>query len=722
MASPTSTRIYEQIENTADVYPPSVYDLLLTCQKTALLTEDDSVANEFIPLTTVPLRSSRDAQLFIIGLIPPSANVSGFVLDRSATLASVLGAPDSDQTTSKPDTNIDQTMADLQATLQGGGTGTGDPLYLVPGYDIPKVDAQFNPGVKYGSAAVTEPDPTIIQLKPMEVYQAIYDAYTKQYGHPPTVTECLIYTTQSLRETGGRWPNNNPGFIRGKGSPNEPGEGKFFEKSDQSYYGSFSSTAAGASSFVRTVTKTSNARTAAQQGNVLGYFIALAQQGYYSDSVDSYYGNSRKIVSGMAAAIEKSGGPGFGSIDLPPAPNTCAFKEKGTKYRERIGYTVNGKNTNRKSLDAISQRFKAGSPYGDACAFLPPGAGAAPPTDWSKSGSQNAKQSQKGKDAKSGTQNLNDTALGQALMEKQKATIKALQQAIDNMAKTPPLRLLVNPTSFKINTEKVIADGAWTRNGPIQEHWGEQHDKISASGKLAAFYALDMGNPGGLGAIGSGPGLTRTARNYSASFQNFLSLFMIYKSNGAVWLDDLNDKTGSRPNNLALMGSVYIYYDHTLYIGSFRSLNTRQTDTAPYTMEYDFEFVVRASFLLDFQNDPKLTYGAPELFTSGSVPTQTSTAVASRSSNAGTESAVMSAEEALAIEKKLEQIWQDRDEAAKRTADIRAMDPTTREPWQDSKPNSLKDDAKALFPGDKKTKPNTGSTTSGVNNFLKKGK
>lgn len=223
--------------------------------------------------------------------------------------------------------------------------------------------------------------------------------------------------------------------------------------------------------------------------------------------------------------------------------------------------------------------------------------------DWQGKGSKQGNKVAKDEAKTAGTP-LNATESGKAFQAAQAAYGKALQAALDAMAKVPPLKMLVNPAEFTVKGEKIVQDGNWGRNGPIVEHWGDGQDVISASGKLAAFMALDARN-------GNGPGLTRAARNFSASWQNFQSLYQIYRCNGKVMLPD--PMTSGLHINIAMVGNVYIYYDSTLYFGSFNNLNVTETEASPFTAEYNFEFTVRAAFLLD-RTDDAFTYGASSFF------------------------------------------------------------------------------------------------------------
>jgi hypothetical protein len=92
------------------------------------------------------------------------------------------------------------------------------------------------------------------------------------------------------------------------------------------------------------------------------------------------------------------------------------------------------------------------------------------------------------------------------------------------------------------------------------------------------------------------PGLTRMARNFSKGYQNFLALYLLYRNNAGLYLADFGVE---KRLNLSVVGTVYIYYDNILYLGSFDSFNVTEDDTKPFTLEYSFDFTVRATFLLD---------------------------------------------------------------------------------------------------------------------------
>lgn len=80
MAERKST-IRDEIIETADYYPPEIYTLL--GGYSSLDLSFDTISQDFIPVTS----AKGNPKLFVIGLIPPSANVTGKLLDRSASVA-----------------------------------------------------------------------------------------------------------------------------------------------------------------------------------------------------------------------------------------------------------------------------------------------------------------------------------------------------------------------------------------------------------------------------------------------------------------------------------------------------------------------------------------------------------------------------------------------------------------------------------------------------------
>jgi hypothetical protein len=604
--------IQNQILQAADYYGPMIYQKLGFFSSLEL-SDDQNL--DFIPIS----QTKANTKLFVVGIIPPSTTITGRLLDRSASISSVLGSPT-------------QILDGNGAGSQAANAGLGG-IVTASGYQISQGSGSLNRKIPYPPGGTNPNGATakLTSLSTAQVYSAINDAFRNQFHRDGNPTELQIYTAQCLRETQGTVYNNNFGFMGASNSP--PKSGNYFLGPPEPpmfpngrYYRSYDTVSAGASAFLARVTKGSNTQQAAQDGDVLGYLTSLAQNGYYEASVDVYYhGTAASPKNGLfpydLAQVSKAMKPYGVDLDdgsnLPShTPDNCAFKETNAKYRERV---APGSTTNRGARLSTDNlyRFMAGSTYDDKCPLT--GVGPQNQNDtnggWFDQGSVNASAAAKDSSKTVDLEDLNKSQLGQKFQRAQLNEILATQMALDTIKNTPPLQLLVNPQSFKLSSEKIISDGGFTREGPIIEHWGEQQDKLEASGKLAAFMAIDANPPAANGPTGGGPGLTRVARNYSASYQNFLSLYLLYRNNGGLYVKGLEDNLLTR---LSLVGSIYIYYDSVLYIGSFDSFSITETDSNPYSLEYSFQFTVRASFKLDnptednyqvqrmFQRDPAL--------------------------------------------------------------------------------------------------------------------
>lgn len=143
----------------------------------------------------------------------------------------------------------------------------------------------------------------------------------------------------------------------------------------------------------------------------------------------------------------------------------------------------------------------------------------------------------------------------------------------------PPLIMYINPTDFSVSYNHVISDGNKARDGYIIEHWGMQQPTISASGQIGATYTHSQGRSGN-----ARGGLTQLHRRSSAAYQSFMNLFQIYRNNSYLYNLD---------RRISVLGSVKIFYDGTIYTGTFDSLSMSESEAKPFTLEYSFDFTVR---------------------------------------------------------------------------------------------------------------------------------
>lgn len=170
---------------------------------------------------------------------------------------------------------------------------------------------------------------------------------------------------------------------------------------------------------------------------------------------------------------------------------------------------------------------------------------------------------------------------------------KALRDQISIIQNTPGLLMLVNPSNFTRSHENSVDNSIKGRKGNITHIWFEKPISINGSGVTAGQYVI---SPDG------GGGITNELRIYSASYQNLLSLFAIYKTNGIIFS---GAESGAESGIRQLGYSVFIYYDNHIYVGSFDSFEIQDSGSKPHNMSYNFKFNVRYDF--DVGNDGRFT-------------------------------------------------------------------------------------------------------------------
>lgn len=574
-------RIFQQIETKAGFFDPPVYDDALNYHNQVFGTQNDPLAftfrrDSYQPLTSALIPSDKTVLPFIVGLLPPSAVVTGRLLDRSATIASVLGTPST--VSIPPDTGIPGNLNPSSSTGDGKGTRTykGQRANEQAFYDklvawcrqrgINPVD-MLRVGLNESGLSPKAVNPT---TKAAGVWQLTWPA-AKQVGL--SKEEWAQFSQLSASEQMDTWFKYfSPSIL-----PSGASRGDIYKAVFLPY-----SQVNGGDLWVPTGMK---------NGKPTNYVPVKKGTKYYDQNyILDFDKNGVISIDDLAQ-----------KTDYILAP----WVEDGLR-RALAG-------TGQTLEDLYAQSAKQNSN-----GLLPPAGN----TSWATSGSQNANQAQQAQTQTAG-KSMSDLDMQRAELNRrytaaQTNVIRALQISLQQMAATPPLKMLVNPESFKVSSQKIVSDGNWTRNGPTTiEHWGDAQDTISASGRIAGFYAVPLDQP----SLG---GLSRSARNFSDSYRNFLSLFLIYRNNGGIWLEDFADAKAAqttKPNNLALVGSVYIYYDSTLYIGSFDSFEVSESDAAPFTLSYTFNFTVRQTFLLDRLDGAKPNAQTPTPTDPTSVPT-----------------------------------------------------------------------------------------------------
>jgi len=158
---------------------------------------------------------------------------------------------------------------------------------------------------------------------------------------------------------------------------------------------------------------------------------------------------------------------------------------------------------------------------------------------------------------------------------------EALRKQIDLIRSTPPLVMLINPSSFDRTYENAVDYGNKTRHGNVVQAWIERPMRISCSGVTAGQYVVDYEGAGGL---------TSANRVHSISYGNLLSLVNIYRNNGIIYS---GAETGAEIGIPIVPFTIFIYYDNHVYLGSFDDFDVEDSDEKPFQMSYAFTFTTR---------------------------------------------------------------------------------------------------------------------------------
>ena len=526
----------EDIASSSDEYEPDTYLKQLNFFDQLQLVPEQNVS--YIPLSAVKV---NDPKYFVFGIIPPATNITDNLLDRSGTIG-----------------------GGVEATPETSSTSGSSGPRSVNGVVLTKKSESTNPSDRFWDRYVEMA--ARLKLDPTELGAAIYS----ESGFQPSaqnVSKKGVVVAQGLNQL-------QRGVALGLGMSPETWNNYATLSGEQQL------------PWVEKYFKASGIRSGASRAE-----IYQKNAGGYKNPDGSIYASLEYINSHP----EKSKFP-------DPKGNDLCFR--GNKGLSRDGQRIMIEDLDARVKnfppESIRQRIEAAKARLGAVpnsSYVDPSkVQAKDPSNglWKGEGDKNAKAALDQRNKVAG-QNVNSDGIGRLYQQAQAVERKALQISLEKMRNTPPLRLMVNPTSFKTSDTKTRNDGNMSRKGAIVQTHSNGQTKLDISGKIAGFYAIDVDNET---TGGEAPGLTRVARHWSAGYQNFLSLFLLYKNNGRLFTYD----ESSNINLISMVGSVYIYYDGHLYLGSFDNLNVTESDTSQFQLEYNIQFTCRAVYTLDVPN------------------------------------------------------------------------------------------------------------------------
>lgn len=172
----------------------------------------------------------------------------------------------------------------------------------------------------------------------------------------------------------------------------------------------------------------------------------------------------------------------------------------------------------------------------------------------------------------------------------------ALSMAVQlkRLSEVPPLLMLINPSSMKIDYTKVAQFQNRNRYGYIYEAWGEEMPKLSFTFKIGA-YTAGLANVSQNGSVVSG--VQRASRNDSAAYQQLQTLLTMFQ--GATYIQD----TVTNTRAFWMVGNLSIEYDQMVYVGHMENFSFAEDEQHPHGgLEISIDFV--ANRIYDVADTP----------------------------------------------------------------------------------------------------------------------
>jgi hypothetical protein len=144
------------------------------------------------------------------------------------------------------------------------------------------------------------------------------------------------------------------------------------------------------------------------------------------------------------------------------------------------------------------------------------------------------------------------------------------------MVNTPPLVLLINPTTMAMAYNKIQQYQERTRYGFVLQAWGEDQPKMSITARCGAFVSGERG-------------VQFASRRDSVAWQNLMNAFQMFRNAGYI-----HDTVG-KSNAHHMIGSLSIRYDGWIYYGNMETFTfTVDEEHMNGGIEFSMDFVVSA--------------------------------------------------------------------------------------------------------------------------------
>lgn len=173
-------------------------------------------------------------------------------------------------------------------------------------------------------------------------------------------------------------------------------------------------------------------------------------------------------------------------------------------------------------------------------------------------------------------------------------TALSMALQLKQLSEVPPLLMLINPSSMKVDYTKVAQFQNRNRFGYVYEAWGEEMPKLSFTFRIGA-YTAGLQNVSQQGTVVSG--VQRASRNDSAAYQQLMTLLTMFQ--GATYIQD----TVTNTRAFWMVGNLAIEYDQMVYVGHMENFSFTEDEQHPHGgLEISIDFV--ANRIYDVADTP----------------------------------------------------------------------------------------------------------------------
>lgn len=164
------------------------------------------------------------------------------------------------------------------------------------------------------------------------------------------------------------------------------------------------------------------------------------------------------------------------------------------------------------------------------------------------------------------------------------------------LATLPPIVFMINPSTFEVSYNGIMAFQEQTRYGFVFQRFGEELPTISFSTPIGAYMAGRSD-----GKVGTS-GLHLTSKKDSAAYRHLMAILAVYRNNSVIV-----DRIG-RSRAFHAVGRQRIYFDGQVWEGRIESMSFSEEADKPHGgISFDMSFTVYQHRFVDKLKSSEVT-------------------------------------------------------------------------------------------------------------------